>query len=163
MRRRGLMRLRSGELIALAGAACVIAGLLLPAYDRSGGGSLSLWATFGPAAAFVMLAGVGAIAVAASAIFERSTAVPIATAVWATWGAIAGVIAAIVRVLERPTGAGGAGVGGWLLLAGALLCLVGCWGAMRDERTDAYERPTIAPKPPPASGGDSAGDVGAAR
>ncbi|HLI32431.1 MAG TPA: hypothetical protein VKU89_06815 [Solirubrobacteraceae bacterium] len=163
MRRRGLMRLRSGELIALAGAACLIAGMLLPAYDRAGGGSLSLWATFGPAAAFVMLAGVGAIAVAASAIFERSSAVPIATAVWATWGAIAGVIAAIVRVLERPTGAGGVAAGGWLLLAGALLCLVGCWGAMRDERTDAYEPPTVAPKPPPTPGGAASSDAGAPR
>jgi hypothetical protein len=163
MRRRGLARLRAGELIALAGSACVIAGLLLPAYERTGAHALSVWATIGPASAIVMLAGAGGIAVALTAIFERSSAVAIATAVWATWAGIAGLIAAIVRVLERPAGASGVALGGWLFLAGALLVLIGCWQAMRDERTDAYEQPDIAPRPAPNPGDGPSGELGSAR
>jgi hypothetical protein len=163
MKRRGPARLRSGELIALAGSACVLAGLFLPAFTRSGARSLSLWATIGPASAIVMVAGAGAIALAATTIFERSSAVPIATAVWATWGAIAGVVAAIVRVLERPQGATAVGSGGWLFLAGAVLVLIGCWQAMRDERTDAYHRIEVAPKPPPGRSAQETGEPGSQR
>jgi hypothetical protein len=163
MKRRGLARLRSGELIALVGSACVVAGLFLPAFASSGARSLSVWATIGPAAAIVMVAGAGGIAVAATTIFERSSAVAIATAVWATWGGIAGVVAAIVRVLERPDGASAVASGGWLFLAGALLVLIGCWQAMRDERTDAYQPLDVAPKPPPKRPADGSGDLESAR
>ncbi len=47
-----LSRLRLGELLALAGAICVIVSLFVPWYENSLG-KLSAWDTFGPAAGAV--------------------------------------------------------------------------------------------------------------
>ncbi len=143
-----LRRLRVGELLALAGAICVIVSLFERWYENAFG-NLSAWDTFGPAVVLLIAAAAAALALVVSTITERSTALPVAAAVWSTLlGGIA-VIAAIVRVLERPDHATSLCVGAWLALAGAILMLIGSWQAMRDERPSLYKPAQPEPRPRP--------------
>ena len=143
-------RLRVGELLALAGAVCVIVSLFLPWYQNSVG-KLSAWETFGPAVALLIAAAAAALALFVSALTERSPALPVAIGVWSTLLALAAVIAAVVRVLERPQDATRLCAGTWVALAGALAMLVGSWQAMRDERTSLYRPPSPPRRPPPGA------------
>jgi hypothetical protein len=59
------------------------------------------------------------------------------------------VIAAIIRVLERPDHATSVCVGAWLALAGAVAILVGAWQSLRDERPSLYEPVRPEPRPRP--------------
>jgi hypothetical protein len=143
-----LRRLRLGELLALAGAVCVIVSLFLPWYENAAG-KLSAWNTFGPALVLLIAAAAAALGLVVSTITERSTALPVAAGVWSTLFGIVAVIAAIVRVLERPEHATSLCAGAWLALAGAVLMLVGSWQSMRDERPSLYEPAEPPPLPPP--------------
>lgn len=143
-----LRRLRGGELLALAGAICVIVSLLLRWYE-SPIGDLDAWDTFGPAVALLIAAACGALAMVVSALTERSPALPVATAVWCVPLGLAAIVAAIVRLIERPDHATAVCAGAWLALVGAVLILAGAWQAMRDEHGSLYEpaRPTPRPRP----------------
>jgi hypothetical protein len=154
-----LRRLRLGELIALAGAICVIVSLLERWYENAYG-DLSAWDTFGPAVVLLIAAVAAALALVISTITERSTALPVAAAVWSTLFGIIAVIAAVVRVLERPDHATSVCIGAWLALAGAILILVGSWQSMRDERTSRYEPARPLPLPPPDPGSNGAQSSG---
>jgi hypothetical protein len=144
-----LTRLRVGELLALLGAVGVIVALTLPWYESSGV-NLSAWSTFGPAVVLLMLAALAALVLVLTTVTERSTALPVAAAVWSTLFSLLGVIAALVRVLERPHDASSLCAGAWVALAGAVLMLVGSWQSMRDERTGLYPPATPEPRRPPA-------------
>jgi hypothetical protein len=144
-----LKRLRLGELLALAGAVCVIVSLFLPWYENAFG-KLSAWDTFGPALVLLIAAAAAALGLVVSTITERSTALPVAAAIWSTVFGVVAVIAAIVRVLERPEHATTLCAGAWLALAGSILMLVGSWQSLRDERTSLYEPAEPPPQPPPA-------------
>jgi len=144
-----LKRLRAGELLALAGAICVIVSLFERWYENAFG-NLSAWDTFGPAVVLLIAAAAAALALVVSTVTERSTALPVATAVWSTLLGIIAVIAVVVRVLERPQHATSLCTGAWLALAGAILMLAGSWQSLRDERTSSYEPATPSPRPPPA-------------
>lgn len=139
-----LSRLRLGELIVLLGCACAIASLTLFWYQTPEG-NLTAWATFGPAVVLLMLAVLAGLALVGSAVTERSTAVPVAAAVWSVLFGAIGVVAAVVRLLERPHHASALCAGAWLAFAGALLIAVGSWQSMRDERTSRY--PPASPEP----------------
>ena len=143
-----LRRLRLGELLALAGAVCVIVALTLPWYENAQG-RLGAWSTFGPAVALLMLAAAGAVALTVATVTERSTALPIAAAVWSTLFGFAGVVAAVVRVLDRPEHTTALCAGAWLALVGAVAILAGSWQAMRDERTELYPPADVEARPPP--------------
>jgi hypothetical protein len=143
-----LRRIRLGELLALAGAICVIVALTLPWYENSQG-KLDAWATFGPAVALLMLAAVSGLALFLTNLTERSTALPVAAAVWGTLFGFVGTIAAVVRVLERPQHATMLCAGAWLALAGAVAILAGSWQSMRDERPQLYPPADIEARPPP--------------
>jgi drug/metabolite transporter (DMT)-like permease len=143
-----LRRLRLGELLALAGAICVIVSLLQPWYENSLG-KLSAWDTFGPALVLLIAAAAAALGLVVSTMTERSTALPVAAAVWSTLFGFVAVIAALVRVLERPEHATSLCAGAWLALAGAVLMLVGSWQSLRDERGSLYEPAEPPPLPPP--------------
>ena len=60
-----------------------------------------------------------------------------------------GLIAAVVRVLERPDHASSLCAGAWLALVGSALILIGAWLALRDERPSMYDRATPVPRPRP--------------
>jgi len=143
-----LRRLRVGELLALAGSACVIVSLLEPWYE-SPIGQLDAWDTFGPGVVLILAAVCAALAMVVSALSERSAALPVATAVWCVPLGLMAVIAAVVRVLERPDHAGSLCAGAWLALVGSGLILIGGWLALRDERPALYERATPEPRPRP--------------
>jgi len=144
-----LKRVRSGELLALAGAVLVIVSLLEPWYEGPAG-TLDAWGTFGPAVVLLMLAAAIALALLGATLTERSTAVPVAVAVWGVLFGLVAVIAAVVRLLERPDHATSLCAGGWLALAGAVAILGGAWQSLRDERTSLYEPAAPASRPPPA-------------
>jgi hypothetical protein len=131
-------RLRLGELLAAAGAVCLIVALTLPWYENAEG-KLSAWSTFGPAVVLLILAAVAALALLLATVTERTPALPVAAGVWGVlFGAIA-VVAAIVRILERPDHASSLCAGAWLALVGAVAVLFGSWQSIRDERTSRYE------------------------
>ena len=141
-----MRRLRSGELLALLGAGLVIAALFLNWYETPSG-NLDAWDTFGPAVALLGLAALAALVLVATALGERSPALPVAASVWAVPVALAGVISAVVRLLERPQHATALCAGAWLALAGALLILAGAWQTIRDEHGPLYD----PADPPPRS------------
>jgi hypothetical protein len=143
-----LWRLRLGELLALAGAACVIVSLLEPWYE-SPLGRLNAWDTFGPGVALLMAAACAALALVLATLAERSPALPVSLAIWTTLLGLIAVIAAVVRVLERPDHATSLCAGAWLALAGAVAILAGGWQSLRDERTSLYTpaNPELRPRP----------------
>ncbi|HUB35665.1 MAG TPA: hypothetical protein VL972_02480 [Solirubrobacteraceae bacterium] len=143
-----LKRLRAGELVAFVGAVCVIVSLFAPWYENAGG-KLSGWDTFGVAAGLLLVAAITALCLVVATVTERSTALPVAAAVWSTLFGIVGVIAAIVRLLERPQDATELCAGAWLGFVGAILILVGAWLSMRDERPALYEPARPTPREPP--------------
>jgi len=154
-----LRRLRAGELLALLGVVCVIVSLFVPTYETPTG-SLDAWDTFGPGVALLILAALAALVLVIGSLAERSTAVPIAAAVWSATFGVAAVIAALVRVLERPDHATSLAAGAWLALAGALAIVLGAWQSMRDEHTSLYEPAKPEPRPRPAPGGPDGGGAG---
>jgi hypothetical protein len=143
-----LKQLRLGELLALAGAIVVIVSLFVRSYEAPVG-NLDAWNTFGPGVVLLLVAVCGALAMVVSALTERTTALPVSTAVWCVLLGLLAVIAAIVRVLERPEHASSVCIGAWLALAGAVAILVGAWQALRDERPQLYPpaRPAAPPRP----------------
>ena len=149
-----LRRVRLGELLALAGAVCVIVSLFLPSYRRATG-TLDAWDTFGPAVAVLLAAAVAACVLVASNLMERTTALPIAAAVWTFLFGLLAIVAAVIRLIERPDHVTEVCAGAWLALAGAVLIFLGAWWSIWDERPSLYEpaSPEPRPDPPAASGG----------
>jgi hypothetical protein len=143
-----LRQLRVGELTALAGCAAIIASLTRPWYEGPVG-QLDAWDTFGPAIVLLLAAVCAGLAMVISALTERSTAVPVATAVWCVPLSLAALIASVVRVLERPLHTTSLCAGPWLALIGSALLLVGAWLAMRDERPSLYPPADPELRPPP--------------
>ena len=84
-----------------------------------------------------------------SALTERSTALPVSTAVWCVLLGLVAVVAALVRVFERPDHATEVCLGAWLALAGAVAILLGAWQVLRDERPSLYEPARPQPRPRP--------------
>jgi hypothetical protein len=140
--------MRLGELLALLGAAAVIVSLLEPWYDGPLG-RLDAWDTFGPAVLLLLAAVCAALALVLSALTERSPALPVSMAVWSVALGLIAVIAATVRVLERPDHANSLCVGAWLALGGAIAILAGAWQTLRDEHSSLYEPATPEPRPRP--------------
>ena len=133
-----LARIRSGELLAAAGAVCLIVSLTLPSYENADG-KLSAWSTFGPAVVLLILATIAALVLVFSTLAERTPALPVAAGVWSVLFGLIAVIAAVVRILERPDHASTLCAGAWLALLGAVAVLLGSWQSIRDERTSRYE------------------------
>jgi hypothetical protein len=146
--RMSVRRLRVGELLALAGSVCVIVSLFRPSYENATG-KLDAWDTFGPAVVLLIVAAVAALVLVLSALTELSVALPVAAGVWCVLLGLAGVIAAVVRVLERPDHATSLCAGAWLALAGAAAILAGAWQSLRDERPSMYEPARPVPRPRP--------------
>jgi hypothetical protein len=145
----GFRRVRIGELLALAGAVCVIVSLFEPWYENSFG-RLDAWGTFGPAVVLLMVAAGAALLLVLSTLTERSPALPVSAGVWSVLFGLVAVIAALIRVLERPDHATSLCSGAWLALAGAVAIVLGAWQSLRDDRKSSYEPATPTPRPPPA-------------
>ena len=133
-----LRRIRLGELLAATGAVCLIVSLTMRWYENAEG-KLSAWSTFGPAVVLLILAAVAALALLLATVTERTPALPVAAGVWGVLFGLIAVVAAFVRVLERPDHASSLCAGAWLALVGAVAVLLGSWQSIRDERTSCYE------------------------
>jgi hypothetical protein len=147
-----IARLRLGELMVLVGVIGVVVALTLPWYENLEG-KLDAWDTFGFGVFLLVLAAAVGLVLVLATLTERSTALPVAAAVWGTFFGLLGVLAAIVRVLERPDHAYMLCAGAWVALGGAVLILGGSWQSIRDERTNRY--PPASPEPRDPPGGDS--------
>jgi prepilin signal peptidase PulO-like enzyme (type II secretory pathway) len=143
-----LKRLRLGELLALAGAICVIVSLFVRWYEGPIG-TLDAWNTFGPSIVLILAAVCAALAMVLAAVTERSPALPVSTAVWCVLLGLLGVIAAAVRAIERPDHATEVCIGVWLELSGAVVILAGAWLVLRDERPSRYRPARPQPRPRP--------------
>jgi uncharacterized membrane protein HdeD (DUF308 family) len=132
-----LTRIRLGELLATAGAVCLIVSLTMRWYENAEG-NLSAWSTFGPAVVLLMLAAIAALALLLATVTERTPALPVAAGVWSVLFGLIAVVAAVVRLLERPDHASSVCAGAWLALVGAVAVLLGSWQSIRDERTSRY-------------------------
>lgn len=142
---------RSGELLALLGAISAIVSLALPWYEAPAH-TLDAWETLGVAVVLLMIAALAGLVLFGATLAERSTAVPVVAGISCTTLGLVGVIAAIVRLLERPDGATALCAGPWVALAGALLIFAGAWQSMRDERSHRYPPAAPTPRePPPAA------------
>lgn len=139
-----LSRLRSGELVAAAGALALVVLTFLPWY-RSSTGSLSAWDDFGVMDVVILAAIVAAGALILATVTERTPALPVASAIWATLASMLGVLAILVGLVSLPDHAVGLRAGSWLGLAAALAILAGSWQSLRDERTSCY--PLAEPEP----------------
>jgi hypothetical protein len=139
-----LRRLRSGELLALIGAILLIVALAGPWYQTPSG-NVDAWSTFGPAVVLLLIDLLTAIALLTSALAERSPGPPVFTAVWMVPIGLIGLVAAIVRVLERPDRASALCYGAWLALAGSVLVLAAGWQTLRDEHGPLYRPAAIEP------------------
>jgi hypothetical protein len=144
-----LRRIRVGELVALLGAALVLVSLLLPWYGGSTMGTLDAWETFGGALVLLIASALAGLAVVASALTERSTALPVGVAVWSLVVGLPGFAAALVRVLERPEHATSLCAGAWLALAGSVAIPLGAWLTLRDEHGSLYAPADPPPRPRP--------------
>jgi hypothetical protein len=142
-----LRRLRWGELTALAGAVSLIVAFTLPWYSGPSG-NLTAWDTFGAAIVLLLIATALALALAVANLTERSPALPVALAIWSILFGFVASVAALVRLFDRPA-ATSLCAGAWLVLAGALLVLVGSWLSIRDERTSLYRPVDVPPRPAP--------------
>ncbi|HEV2999231.1 MAG TPA: hypothetical protein VGW75_00725 [Solirubrobacteraceae bacterium] len=147
-----LSRLRSGETVALGGAVAlaVLLGLdwfFLSTPDARVGQHESGIRSLGWfAEVLLILAILGAVALAFFTVTQRATAVPITLAVFTTlFGALA-VLTIAVRLVAQPglgVDAGNADVEvelpAYLGLAAAAAIVAGAWRAVGDERIDAAE------------------------
>jgi hypothetical protein len=142
---------RSGELLALLGAAAVAVSLALPWYEAPAH-ALDAWETFGVAVVLLMIAALAGLVLFAATLAERSTAVPVVAGVFCVALGLVGLIAAIVRLLERPDAASALCAGPWVAFGGALLVFAGAWQSIRDERSHRYPPSQPTPRePPPAA------------
>ena len=139
---------RWGELLAFAGAICVIVSLFVRSYEGPSG-ELDAWDTFGPAVVLLLAAAVGALWLLLVTLTERSSALPVAAAVWCVLLGLIAVVSALVRVLERPDHATRVCAGPWLTLVGALAILIGAWQSIHDERRSLYPPASPSPRPRP--------------
>lgn len=144
-------RLRLGELMVLVGVVGTVVALTLPWYENPQG-KLDAWDTFGFGVALLAIAALVGLVLVLATLTERSTALPVAAAVWSTLFGVLGVVAAVVRLLERPDHAYRLCAGAWVAFAGATLILAGSWQSIRDERTGLY--PPVEPEPRDPPGGD---------
>jgi hypothetical protein len=144
-----LRRIRAGELLALVGGVCVIISTFVASYEAPMRGALDAWDTFGVGVVLLLLAALGALWLMFSALTERSTALPVVAGVWCVPLGIAAMIAALVRLLERPQHAISVCAGPWLALAGAVAIFAGGWRSIHDERRSLYRPARPEPRPAP--------------
>ncbi len=142
-----LSRLRSGELLAAAGAIALAILTFLPWY-RSRTGSLTAWDALGVTDVLIVAAVATAATLAVATVTERTPALPVASAIWTTVASLLAVLGILIGLVHLPDHAVGLRAAGWLGLVAALAILAGGWQSLRDERTSRYPLPEPEPRRP---------------
>jgi hypothetical protein len=153
----------------LAGAAAIVLAVdtFLPWFQfRSG--TLNAWQTFTFTEVALTIVFVMAVTLVVVTLTARTSAAPVAAAVWTTVIGLIGTIWVLVAVLAEPGGALKHCYGSWLGLAATVAVLVAGWLSMRDERPRrgvdmrAPVDDLPPPLPPPDSGSPESGPPGPA-
>ena len=152
-----LRKLRMAELLAGTAGVVLLVDMFLPWFDfRSG--KLNAWQSFAVTEIALVAAIAAALTLTIVTVTARTTAAPVAAAVWTTLIGLIASIWVLVRVLDRPGEAHAHCYGSWLGLAATVAILVAGWLSMRDERpyrgADVHApAPGLPPPlPPPAPG-----------
>ncbi|MGA2470004.1 MAG: hypothetical protein ABSG64_04865 [Solirubrobacteraceae bacterium] len=140
-----LRRIRPPEILALLAGVLLAVALFLPWYDFPGGRE-DAWHALTVAEVPAALAALVALALVAVTPVARSSAQPVALAIWTTALGLVSVVVVTVRVVALPGMALGRCYGLWLALAGAIGVLVAGWLSLRDERPSWGVRASGAPQ-----------------
>lgn len=125
-------RLRPAELLALAAGLLLAVSLFLPWYEFPSGRE-DAWNAVTFSAIAPALAALLALALVAATLFQRSPALPVALATFATAVGCIAVVVIAVRSLALPGGASDRCYGLWLALAGSVGVAVAAFLSLRDE------------------------------
>ena len=142
-----LRRPRSGEIVAFLAAVALLVLTFLPWYQTPQG-NVTAWDEFGVVDVLVVLAILSALVLFVATVTERTTALPVAAAVWTTLLGFVATVAVLAALLAKPDHATGLCPASWLALVASVGVLAGAWQSMRDERTGRY--PPAKPPPRPA-------------
>lgn len=139
-------------LASVAGVALLV-DTFLPWFEfRSG--KLDAWQSFTVTEIAIAAAIAMAFTLVALTLFARTTAAPVAAAVWTTFVGLIASIWVLVAVLVEPDGALKHCYGSWVGLAATVAILVAGWLSMRDERprrgVDVHAPADDLPPPLPA-------------
>ena len=149
------------ELLAGAAGVVLLVDTFLPWFQfRSG--KLNAWQSFTVTEVVIAAAVVMAFALVVLTLTARTTAAPVAAAVWTTLVGLIATIWVLVRVLASPGGALENCYGSWLGLAATVAILVAAWLSIRDAAarrgvdvrapSDDLPPPLPPPEPGPADG-----------
>ena len=147
-----LRKLRGAELLAGTAAIVLAVDSFLPWYEfRSG--NLNAWQSFAVTEIAIAAAVVSALALVIATLVARTTAAPVAAAVWTTLIGLIATVWVLIRVLFKPGDATAHCYGSWVGLGATVAILVAAWLAMRDERPfrGADVRAPAPDLPPPLS------------
>lgn len=126
-------KLRAAELLAGAAAIALAVDTFLPWFEfRSG--RLNAWQTFSVTEVVLTIVFLAAVTLVLVTLTARTTAAPVAAAVWTTVAGLIGTIWVLVAVLSKPDAALKHAYGSWLGLAATVAILVSGWLSLRDER-----------------------------
>jgi uncharacterized membrane protein len=154
-----LRKLRAPELFAGTAGIVLLVDTFLPWFEFRTG-KLDAWQSFTVVEVPIAAAVAMAFTLVILTLAARTTAAPVAAAVWTTLVGLLASIWVLIRVLAKPGGALEHCYGSWLGLAATVAILVAGWLSMRDERpwrgadvrVPADDLP--APLPPPSAGPD---------
>jgi hypothetical protein len=154
-------RLRGAELLAGTAGVVLLVDTFLPWFEfRSG--KLDAWQSFAVTEVAIAAAIVMAFTLFVVTLMARTTAAPVAAAVWTTPVGLIATIWVLVSVLVKPDAALQNCYGSWVGLAATVAILVAGWLSIRDERprpgvdvhapTENLPPPLPPPDPGPADG-----------
>jgi hypothetical protein len=153
--------LRGSELLAGAAGVVLLVDTFLPWFEfRSG--KLDAWQSYSVTEVAIAAAIAMALTLVVLTLTARTTAAPVAAAVWTTLVGLIATIWVLVSVLVKPGGALQNCYGSWVGLAATVAVLVAGWLSLRDERprrgvdvhapSDDLPPPLPPPDPGPADG-----------
>jgi hypothetical protein len=150
-----MRRVRSGDLIAGAGAAVLLLAMFLDWYTPRGGAEgLNAWRAFSVLDLLLALTIALGLALAILQLVGRGPALPVAIGVLtATLGLVSTVLVAY-RLLNQPgpNDLVSVSIGGWLGLVSVAVLTLGAWRSLSDERARPVDPPAPEPerRPTPA-------------